>query len=319
MRTKMISILLAILLASFISQAIALIPEDENTQQDDTELWQIDQLDQQRPQPPGPGQHHPRDDRHPGPGCRPGGNQQFGCMPEMPERRMTSPWRRNYQQVNSPEYLEQLQFFLAEHEPSLAELLADLQENEPERFERSIGTIIRHYGPIMEQMEQDPEMAQINLQKTRLTLEVEQALRAVQNAKDDQQVAEQATDLLREKVTELYQLILQQQVLELDRSQERFQSMQQWLELLEERQSSEQETDETPMPMMQGMRHRRAVPEMMPGRYGPSENWGQRRCQEMERRLDQRRKQLEVWTDNADSIIQSRLQQLLTGGEPFPW
>jgi hypothetical protein len=320
MRKKMLSILLAVLLASFASQAIALTSDDENTQEDDTELWQIDQLDQQRPQrPPGPDQHHPRGEGRPGPGCRPSQDQQFGCMPGRQGQRMTPPQQRGFQQATSTEYLEQLQIFLAEHEPSLAELLAELQENEPERFERSIGTIVRHYGPIMEQMEHDPEMAEINLRKTRLTLEVEQALRAVKNAKDDPQASEQATQLLRDKVAQLYELILQQQNMELDQATERYQSMQQWLTLLEERQSSDEETEESPMPMMQGMRHRRAVPEMMPGRYGPGENWGQRRCQEMQRRLDQRRKQLDTWQDNADSIIESRIQQLLTGGEPFPW
>lgn len=320
MRKKMINILFALLLAFYANQAIALTPDDENAQEGDTELWQIDQLDQQRPQqPPGPGQHHQRREGRPGPGCRPSENQQFGCMPGMQGRRMSPPWQCGPQQTASPEYLEQLQIFLTEHEPSLAQLLADLQENEPERFERSIATIVRHYGPIMEQMENDPEMAQINLRKTRLTLEVEQALRTVQNANEDQQASEQATDLLREKVTDLYQLLLQQQTLELDRGQERFQSMQQWLGLLEERQASDEETEETPMPMMQGMRHQRAAPEMMPGMYRPNENWGQRRCQEMERRLDQRRKQLQTWQENAESIIESRIQQLLTGGEPFPW
>lgn len=254
MRKKMISIFLAILLVSFTCQAIAANADDEQTQ-DDTELWQMDQLDQQRPQqpPPGAGQYHQRGDRRPGPeSCRPGENQQSGCMPGSQGQRMTPPWQRNSQQTNSPEYLEQLQTFLTEHEPSLAELLAELQENEPERYQRSIATIVRHYGPIMEQMEYDPEMAQINLRRTRLTLEVEQALRVVKNANEDQQ----ATSLLNDKVTDLYELILQQQTLELDRVEERFQEMQQRLTSMEEREASSENADENRMSTMPGMRQR---------------------------------------------------------------
>lgn len=316
MKKIILIVLLMLSLALFQSRAFAAGDQTEETETDQ-EIWQFDQLDNQQPQPPGPAPGGFR--QGPGPGCQMGqGNPQCERMPGagfpgMPGRRERQEWQSYSDDSMSPEYLERLQDFLSVHEPSLAAVLTELRESNPERFERSMSTIVRHYGPIMEQMEHDPDMAEISLRKTRLTLEVEQALRFVREAaeKENQQEIAETTELLHGKVAQLYDLIMEQQRLELDRTVERFEGMQQWRTLLEQR-MAEQEPQEDRSPAMPGG----GFPGM-PDRH--RENWGQRRCQEMERRIDQRREQLENWTQNAESIIDSRVQQLITGGEPFPW
>ena len=330
MRKMLIHILLAILVL-FVCPAI--VPaEDAAEPAAEEELWQMEQLENNNP--PSPGQR-PRGENRPGSrpgggfpgapgGMTPGGFGFGGEFPGMPGVREPGSgrqqWQRYCDQQLSPEYLEQLQNFLTEHEPSLAALLLELRENDPERFGRSIGTVVRHYGPIMEQMQHDPEMAQLSLRKTRLTLEVEQALRAAQECRDSDADCAAQIELLRVRVAELYGLIIEQQQFEVTRAAERLEGMRQWHSLLEERLPPE-DAEENPRHGMPGGGFGGMRPGGFPGGMGGrhEENWGQRRYEEMERRIDQRRRQLETWAENSESIIESRMEQLITGGDPFPW
>ncbi|MBN1436979.1 MAG: hypothetical protein JW936_07880 [Sedimentisphaerales bacterium] len=303
------------LTAMLVCVASAVVLAQDTTEPNtEDEIWQVEQLDGNNP--PGPGR------------CSRGGPPMQGpeCMPGMMYGGMGMPGGMGPHGMSGMpepgEYIERLHEFLAEYEPSLAAFLSELRENDPDRYNSSIGTVVRHYGPIMQQMEQDPEMAQLNLRKTRLTLEVEQAVRAAQDdSKTDAEITE-ATELLRTRVAELFNLIMEQQHLELDRTAERLEGMRQWHALLQERMAAQDDEENPPSsaapgaapggPMAGG--HRR-----MGGFDHHGQDWGQRRCQEMENRLEEHRQQLENWSENAEAIIDSRVNQLLTGGDPFPW
>ena len=207
------------------------------------------------------------------------------------------------------ERVEAMMMFLAEHEPSLAAVLKEFQAENPRMFEQRLGGLMRIYGPLMEQMERNPDMAEVGLKRIRLQLRAEQAGRRLQAA--DAEGKEAARTALRERLGELYEVILRQTEMKLDRMEEQITKMQEWREILEQRGPGTKggDRDEGDDEWARERAERRSKM----GKHGA------RRLQEMTKRIDEGRKSLRVWRENRTRIIDQRVEQMGSSVKPFPW
>lgn len=207
-----------------------------------------------------------------------------------------------------PERVEQLMEFLSEHEPSLAVVLKEFRKDNPEMFERRLPGLLRIYGPLMEQMKRNPELAEMGLKRIRLNLRVEQAQRQFNAAGEADKATAKAE--LRKRVAEQYDLIMQQTEVTVDRFEEQVGKAKEWREILTDGKGT-------------GREHKgdQAEAERPEGREQQAKMQKHRakRMEEFSRRLEEQRESLRHWRKNREQIIDQRVQQLTEGVKEFPW
>jgi len=181
--------------------------------------------------------------------------------------------------------------FLKENEPKLAEKLEKLRAENPEKFNRSIRTVSQIYGPVMVQMNRDPEMGKLSLQRIRLRLKSEQLLKKYQEAAADQREPIKAE--LKKTVSDQFDVILKQEEMRQEKITARLKAF-------------------APDDKAQAA-----------GNESEGKDGGDKpkrpRLVHAQQRLEHHQQNIENWRKNRDSIIEQRLNQLLSGAEPFPW
>ena len=220
-----------------------------------------------------------------------------------------------WQKPLEPEQVEQLLQFLAEHEPALAALLKQLQTENPEKFQRRLPMLTGLYGPIMRQMQRQPEMAKLSLKQIRLKLRVQQTVRDAKSAPEDEQPA--ARQELKERLGAMFDVVIEKEERRLSRWDELKENVEEWRELLGETDKGKAQVD--PPRRGRGRRSDKDVSE------APQDARRSRRQRagfgegHLKQRFEQSRESLEHWRANREKIIDTRLEQLLSRIKPFPW
>ncbi len=215
-------------------------------------------------------------------GYRPDGRPNGG-----PERR-----RRGFQrQVTEDALIE----FLQKHEPELANKLASLAEKK-RQYRRQINALQRLYGPVYYQMQRNPEMGELGLQKIRIQLKTKKFKRTYEKAASAEK-QQKIKNQLRGSVGDLFDVIIQQEQLRFEEVSQRFA---QW-----------DQPEEEP------------APEDRPEPPGPRKKRHDRRFGDAKKRqqhLQQVRSNLTSWQENRNSLIDQQVERLLTETtRPFPW
>ena len=212
-----------------------------------------------------------------------------------------------------PEQVKQLLIFLGEHEPALAALLRELQTENPERFQRRLPMLMRLYGPSMRQMQQHPEMGKLSLKQIRLKLRVQKAVRHARSAPEDE--APTSRQELSERLEALFDVIIEQEELRLSRWDERAENVKEWRELLADPDAGEHQAG----PLRRGRKSDEDSNEASRDTRRSRRRRAGRDEGHMKQRLQQSRESLEHWRANREKIINTRLEQLVSGLKPFPW
>jgi len=231
---------------------------------------------------------------------------------------------------------ERLAEFLREYEPELAEKLTKLRQQDPQRFRWQLFAIARIYGPVMAQMEHNPEMGKLSLKRIRLDLRTKQALKKIKKLESktfkDAEQAEQAKAKARtslcENVSKLFDVILEQQQRRLQEAQER-------LDTWAPPKRLEPQGPPAEAPGFgkgrgsargtsrgigrSGSRGRGTGMGRGAGMYPGEEPVAGRAHRELRARLEQHEESLKRWRDNKEQIVENRVKELLAGHEPFPW
>jgi len=240
--------------------------------------------------------------------------------------------------------VEDLMAFLREYEPTLAAKLEHLRQSDLGEFQEQVPTLLRLYGPVMRQMEQDPELGKLSLRVIQLRLKVQDQVKHAQAAaKEDKQSQAAARKELEATLSELFDVILKQEDLRLKSSQDRLESFSR-----RTRQSDQQDQDPQsgqgakanhdpggPPPGGPPAPGEPAGPPAPPagppaGGFGgpppPGPGWGppdrrgdQHSRERFQKRLEERQAQIERWRRNKHLVVRQRLADLLQGNEPFPW
>lgn len=184
--------------------------------------------------------------------------------------------------------------FLRQHEPELAARLEAMKQENPRQYRHRVHMLGRMYGPVIEQMKLDPEMAELTLQRIKQRLKVENTLKKI-HAQSQQGSSENLTGQLRSQVAGLFDIILQQEQLRLT----------QWQSQIAEW----------------------SVPDENGGKADPGEaqdrkpEWGmaQERMRKLQERLKEHQANLENWKSRRESIINDHMEELLNNHQPFPW
>ena len=186
--------------------------------------------------------------------------------------------------------------FLNEHEPDLAAKLEQLRQQDPVQYRRQMYSVMGLYGPVMREMQWDPEMAKFSLDRIHLRLQIEQDVKDVKTAKED--ATRQAKDKLKGNVSKLFDTIVTQEEARLTR----------WEQRLTEENTADQ-------PSQQGYRGRgrRPRPMMGQGRGAPG------RHEKVRERIEDREQLIKTWREQKDLVVQTRMNELLQDIKPFPW
>ena len=237
----------------------------------------------------------------------------------------------------------ELMQFLQQHEPKLAESLNVLRENDLEEYRRKMFAMMRLYGPVMRQMERNPEMGQLILKKIRLSLEIEQKVKNYNDTQDNIKRKQLKTEL-KQRLSSLFDTIISQEKYRLDQWQQR---MQDW-------------ADQTPVPENMGRGRGRGQGGMGRGQDGMgrgqggmgrgqdgmgrgqggmgrgqggmgrgqggmgrgrggmgrgAERWGDG----FQGSLEERKKLISTWHAQKEAIVNARVTELLQVTKPFPW
>ena len=239
----------------------------------------------------------------PGRGQRPGGGMRSGG----------GRWRS---MVDKDELL----LFLNEHESRLAARLKELQKTSPEEYGEQLSTLSRLYGPVIRQMEMNPEMGQLSLNKIRLSLRIKEL---VQEAKKEGAGLPKIKQTLNLNVTKQFDVIINREKRTTKQAQER-------LEMWASRAAEHLKGNAKKPSTEQGQRDRRGFgmdrgpePSGGPGRgmkRGPGRGWGQAdRIEQYKKQLEQKNKTIESWVKKKENIVNKRVETLLAGIEEFPW
>ena len=217
----------------------------------------------------------------------------------------------------------ELMQFLRQHEPKLAETLNAFRENDLEEYRRKMFAMMRLYGPVMRQMERDPEIGQLSLEKVRLSLEIEQKVKNYNGTQDKNEQKQIKTEL-KQRLSSLFDTIISQEEKRLDQWQQR---MQNW---------ADQDFDPDGRGRGRGGMGR-GQGGMGPGRgmgRGPSMGRGQggmgrgqggmgrgqgRRGGGFQDSMEERKKLISIWHDQKKAIVNARATELLQVTKPFPW
>jgi hypothetical protein len=249
-------------------------------------------------------------------------------------------FRGRFGRVDTAELME----FLKKHESELAEKLDKLRQEDERKFEWQISTLKRIYGPIMRMMEENPAMAKLSLKSIRLRAKIQETVKEAKEAADESAKKEAAKEL-EGHLGDLFDVIISLEGMRLVSFEKR---MQERPMRMGSRRGEESKT------ASEGeVRDRRGV-QVGPGGYNGGEGRGgyrggrgpgpggrggfngaegrggpagggpggfdRERFVEFARsRVEQRKKNIEIWKENKASIVQKRIDELLKGLQPFPW
>ncbi len=184
--------------------------------------------------------------------------------------------------------------FLRQHEPELAARLEAMKEENPRQYRHRVHMLGRMFGPVIEQMKLDPEMAQLTLQRIKQRLKVENTLKKI-HAQPQPGSSENLTGQLRSQVAGLFDIILQQEQLRLT----------QWQSQIAEWSAAEEPGGKTEPSDTQDRR--------------PEWGMAQERMRKLQERLKEHQANLENWKSRRELIIDAHMEELLNNYQPFPW
>ena len=198
---------------------------------------------------------------------------------------------------------EELLNFLRRYEPALAKSLDKLRADDMDAYRRKMFAMMRLYGPVMREMQFNPDLGKISLANIRLRLEIEQDVnkyKTVGDKKEKEQIKAQLTG----NVGQLFDSILNREGLRLKSFQQRLDG---W--------NAPPGLDSDAGSGRPGMgRDRRGG-----GRGGFGRGPREERGRDIHGRLDERKKQIEDWRKHKEDIVNARVAVLLQGTKPFPW
>lgn len=113
---------------------------------------------------------------------------------------------------------EQLLKFLKEHESELAERLEKLRKDRSHYFSDQVRALKELYGPVIEQMKEDPKAGKISLEKIRLRLKIKDAVDEVKRSR--RQAYDQAKKKLTGHVEKLLEVIINEEVYDVEQMEE---------------------------------------------------------------------------------------------------
>jgi len=247
-------------------------------------------------------------------------------------------FRGRFGRVGTAELME----FLKEHEPELAAKLDKLHKEDEQHLERQMYSLKRMYGPIMRMMEENPAMAKLSLKGIRLRVQVQETVKEAKEATDETE-NQAAIEKLQGKLEELFDVILSLEGMRLESFQKRMQERP--MRMGSRRGEESQTAADGEERERRDMRHgsgpggpggfggggRGPGPGGRGGFGGPGGRGGggrgggpdgfdRERFAEFARsRVEQRKKNIEIWKENKASIVQKRIDELLKGLQPFPW
>ncbi len=240
-------------------------------------------------------------------------------------------------------YGEKLMAFLGEHAPPLAERLEGIREKNADEFNVQLNYLGRIFGPVMIQMQRNPEIGQLSLDKIQMRLKTEQAKRNVNSAAPDNKAP--AIETLRVNLNELFDLIIKYEETQLVEGQE---NLKRWETFgmpdgLPDEPMHEMAMDGPPPVYPEGEGPEEFGPPMPPmgqdmpemgrrgmgvGRQmrGRAEDRNQspeeieKRLAHINKKMEESRERLTYWKNHKEEIVGQRLDQLLKDEEhPFPW
>ncbi len=220
----------------------------------------------------------------------------------------------------------ELMTFLHQYEPELHQKLLDLQQQDPRQFQRQMAMVGRLYGPVMMQMRFDPAIGQVSLKLVRQTLKIEQLVQEY-NVTESQSDKDAIRSKLKNEVSAMFDIVIQQEELRLNNWQER---LAQW-------QSNEQ--GDTGQADGEGRRNRfrngreggqgfgdrgRRGPgaggERGFGRGGDGDRGGRGFGDgNFQERLESRQHTIDAWKSQKEMIVNNRVEELIGDIQPFPW
>ena len=169
--------------------------------------------------------------------------------------------------------------FLHEYEPQLAQKLEKLKEENPRKVRRQIRRLSHLYAPVMRQMQRDPQMGQLSLDRVRTQLKIKNQLR--QRKKEG--TASVDTAQLKTNVEALFDNIIAQEEL---RHQKMTARMGDWNDGED---------------------------------WSPKKGKGKGRHKDPQKRLEEQQANIKVWQNNKAKIVDQQIQRLLSNSRPFPW
>jgi len=228
----------------------------------------------------------------------------------------------------------ELMQFLQQHEPRLAETLKALRENDLEQYRTKMFAMMRLYGPAMRQMERNPEIGQLVLEKIRLSLEIEQKVKK-HNGTQDKIERKQIKTELKQRLSSLFDTIISQEEKRLDQWQ---QNMQNWADQDFGPDGRGRGRGQGGMGRGQGGMGRgqdgmgrgqggtgrgqggmgRGQDGMGRGQGGMGRGQG-RRGGGFQGSVEERKKLISIWHEQKEAIVNARATELLQVTKPFPW
>ncbi len=116
--------------------------------------------------------------------------------------------------------------FLKEHEKELASRLEGMRKERSRYFSDQVRALKALYGPVIEEMKEDPKAGMMSLEKIRLRLKIQGAVNDVKDAR--QRYKEREKKKLTEHVTRLFDVIVNEEEYDIDQ-------MEDWLSHPDER------------------------------------------------------------------------------------
>jgi hypothetical protein len=176
---------------------------------------------------------------------------------------------------------QELMEFLHKYEPKLATKLEKLKEEDSRKLRRQIRRLSQLYAPVMRQMERDPQMGQLSLDKVRVQLKIKNLTR--KSKKENAAPVDAAK--LKPHVDALFDTIIAQEEM---RHQKMTSRMGNW--------DNGQERSEK-----KGNRK------------------GKSRHGDPKKRRKELQANMTTWKNNKGQIVDQQVQRLLNKTRPFPW
>jgi len=122
--------------------------------------------------------------------------------------------RRSWDRISTDTLLK----FLKEHEKELAGRLEGIREENPRSFSEQVRALKALYGPVIEQMKEDPKAGKMSLEKIRLRLKIPDAVDNVKNVPEESR--NQAKQKLTDLAVRLFDVIVSEEAYDIDQMEE---------------------------------------------------------------------------------------------------
>jgi len=132
--------------------------------------------------------------------------------------------RRSWDRISTDELLE----FLKVHEKELAGRLESMRKGRARNFSDQVRALKALYGPVIEQMKEDPKAGKMSLEKIRLRLKIQDTVDDIKNPR--RRTDDQDKKKLTENAAKLFDVIVSEEEYDIDQ-------MEEWLNHPEDRRS----------------------------------------------------------------------------------